>query len=232
MRMLTVEPLGTADRDRDLHAAAELLAREHMRARGERPGLPAAYAAPEHCHQALGRLVDDHAFLARDQGTCIGAVFATRPVRPTTTTAASGIAIRIATPDDLDSVARLSRVEHTQRSAPPIYSAPRPIDSTDLSDLGGFREHHRRLLDDGAVHLLARHHDADVGLLTLDPARLTAGPLDRSGYGISRHNEISRTQNRMRKPAGRHVEGRPRRGRRGSGARRPRRAVPRVLLRT
>jgi GNAT superfamily N-acetyltransferase len=237
--MLTVEPLGTTDRDVD--EAAELLAREHVRARDERPGLPAAYAAPEHCRHALGRLVGDaHGFLARDQGSCVGvvcgrtidavgfvpaegfavdpaahdpttivvglfaelmpvlvaegagrftvdhvdlagpsvalhdlgfgrgAVFATRPVRPApaTTTPASGIDIRIANPDDLDSVARLSRVEHTQRSAPPIYSAPRLSDITDLS---GFREHHRRLLDDGAVHLLARHHDADVGLLTLEP---------------------------------------------------------------
>jgi GNAT superfamily N-acetyltransferase len=241
MRMPTVEPLGTIDRDRGLDEAAELLAREHVRARGERPGLPAAYAAPERCHQALGRLVGDaHVFLARDKGTCVGivfgrtidavgfvpaegfavdpaahdptaivvglfaelmpalvaegarrftvdhvdlagpgialhdlgfgrgAVFATRPVRPTPATA-SGIDIRIATPDDLDSVARLSRVEHTQRSAPPIYSAPRPTGSTDVTDLSGFREHHRRLLDDGAVHLLARHHDADVGLLTLEP---------------------------------------------------------------
>jgi GNAT superfamily N-acetyltransferase len=50
----------------------------------------------------------------------------------------------------------------SQRSAPPIYAAPQPRSLNDT------REHHRRLLDDGAVHLLARRQDNDVGLLTME----------------------------------------------------------------
>jgi GNAT superfamily N-acetyltransferase len=90
-------------------------------------------------------------------------VFATLPVRaaPATHTA-TDVDIRIATPDDLDAVAELSHIEFSQRSTPPIYAAPQPRSLEDT------RDHHHRLLDDGAVHLLARRQGNDVGLLTIE----------------------------------------------------------------
>jgi len=89
-----------------------------------------------------------------------GSVFAARPAGPTTT--AIGVDIRIGTSDDLDSIAALSQIEFDHRSTPPIYatSTPRALNRT--------RELHERLLDDGAVHFLARRGGRDVGLLTLE----------------------------------------------------------------
>jgi GNAT superfamily N-acetyltransferase len=115
------------------------------------------------------RITIDHVDLAplgialSNLGFGRGGVFATQPVRPAPVThTATDIDIRIGTPDDLDAIAALSHIEFSQRSAPPIYAAPQ------LRSLNDTRDHHRRLLDDGAVHLLARRQDDDVGLLTIE----------------------------------------------------------------
>jgi GNAT superfamily N-acetyltransferase len=92
-----------------------------------------------------------------------GGVFATQSVRPASVTrTAVDVDIRIGTADDLDAIAALSYIEFSQRSAAPIYAAPQPRSPNDILD------HHRRLLDDGAVHLLARRQGTDVGLLTIE----------------------------------------------------------------
>jgi GNAT superfamily N-acetyltransferase len=115
------------------------------------------------------RITIDHVDLAplgialSNLGFGRGGVFATQTVRPAPLAdTATGIEIRIGTPDDLDAIAALSHIEFSQRSAPPIYGAPRPRSLDDT------RDRHRRLLDDGAVHLLARRHGDDVGLLTIE----------------------------------------------------------------
>ena len=115
------------------------------------------------------RITIDHVDLAplgvalSNLGFGRGGVFATQPVRPAPVTpTATDIDIRIGTPDDLDAIAALSHIEFSQRSAPPSYAAPQPRSLKDT------REHHRRLLDNGAVHLLARRQHDDVGLLTIE----------------------------------------------------------------
>lgn len=230
--MLNVQPLETTAIDE----VANLVAREHAAARGQRPGLPAAYGEAQHCRDALTAVISgSHAFVAREMGVCVGVmcgravdavgfvpadglavdaaapdptpilvglcaellpallaegarritidhvdlapvgialsnlgfgrggVFATQPVGwAAVTPRATDIDIRVGTFDDLDAIAALSHVEFSQRSAPPIYAAPRPRSLDDT------REHHRRLFDDGAVHLLARRRNDDVGLLTIE----------------------------------------------------------------
>jgi GNAT superfamily N-acetyltransferase len=151
--MLTVEPLGTTDRDVD--EAAELLAREHVRARDERPGLPAAYAAPEHCRHALGRLVGDaHGFLARDQGSCVGVVCG-RTIDAVGFVPAEGFAVDPAAHDPTTIVVGLFA-----ELMPVLVAEGAGRFTVDHVDLAG---------PSVAVHPLARHHDADVGLLTLEP---------------------------------------------------------------
>ena len=70
--------------------------------------------------------------------------------------------VRIATPDDLDSIAALSQIEFTHRSTPPIYAPTQP------RTLAETRILHEQLFDDGAVHFLARRDGHDVGLLTVE----------------------------------------------------------------
>ena len=59
-------------------------------------------------------------------------------------------------------IADLSHVELLHRSTPPVYAPPLP------NTLADTRARHRRLMDAGAVHLLARLDGEDVGLLTLE----------------------------------------------------------------
>jgi GNAT superfamily N-acetyltransferase len=89
-----------------------------------------------------------------------GGVFATQPARPTA--AAVDVDIRVGTSADLDSIAALSQIEFAHRSTPPIYAPPLPRTLTQARAL------HERLLDDGAVHFLARRDNRDVGLLTVE----------------------------------------------------------------
>jgi GNAT superfamily N-acetyltransferase len=82
-----------------------------------------------------------------------GSVFATQPARPLEPF--PGVHVRIGTADDLDSIAALSHIEFLHRYTPPIYAAPvrRTLDDT--------RAQHAKLLDQGAVHLLARIDNPD-----------------------------------------------------------------------
>jgi hypothetical protein len=58
-------------------------------------------------------------------------------------------AVRVAGPEDLDTVARLAPVGLRHRSAPPIFGLPRDLPVDVLA------AEHRALRDNGAVHLLA-----------------------------------------------------------------------------
>jgi GNAT superfamily N-acetyltransferase len=72
------------------------------------------------------------------------------------------IAVRVAGPEDLDTVARLALVELEHRSAPPMFG---PAQGRPLAELAA---EHRALRDNGAVHLLAALGGDDVGLLTIE----------------------------------------------------------------
>lgn len=89
-----------------------------------------------------------------------GGVFATQPARPAP--AAIEVDIRSGTADDLDAIAALSQIEYAHRSTPPIYAHPLP------RTLAQARAHHERLIDEGAVHFLARRDNCDVGLVTVE----------------------------------------------------------------
>jgi GNAT superfamily N-acetyltransferase len=95
-----------------------------------------------------------------DLGFGRSSVFASQHPRPIATSA--DVDVRIATSDDLESIAALSQIEIAHRSTPPIY-APGPPPS-----LAETRTHHQGLLDSGAVHFLARRGGDDVGLLTVE----------------------------------------------------------------
>jgi GNAT superfamily N-acetyltransferase len=56
----------------------------------------------------------------------------------------------------------LSQIEFAYRSTPPIYAHPQS------RTLAQARVDHDRLLDEGAVHFLARRDDRDVGLITVE----------------------------------------------------------------
>ncbi len=89
-----------------------------------------------------------------------GGVFAIQPARPTP--AVIEVDIRVGTADDLDAIAALSQIEFAYRSTPPIYAHPQP------RTLAQARVEHERLLDEGAVHFLARRDDREVGLITVE----------------------------------------------------------------
>ena len=89
-----------------------------------------------------------------------GSVFATQQARPTV--AIVDVDIRVGTSDDLDAIAALSQIEFAHRSTPPIYADPLARTLTQARAL------HERLLDDGAIHFLARRDSRDVGLLTVE----------------------------------------------------------------
>jgi GNAT superfamily N-acetyltransferase len=74
----------------------------------------------------------------------------------------SAVAVRVAGPEHLDTVARLALVELQHRSAPPMFG---PRQDRPLADLAA---EHRALHDTGAVHLLATLDGRDVGLLTVE----------------------------------------------------------------
>lgn len=95
-----------------------------------------------------------------DAGFARGGGFATQLARPTRTAAA--VDIRVGTVDDLDAIATLSQIEFSYRATPPIYA--HPLRRT----LSQARQHHERLLEDGAIHFLAARHDRDVGLITVE----------------------------------------------------------------
>jgi GNAT superfamily N-acetyltransferase len=87
-------------------------------------------------------------------------VFATQPARPTA--AALDVDVRVGTSDDLDAIAALSQIELAHRSTAPIYAHPQ------LRTLAEARAEHERLLNDGAIHFLARIDNRDVGLVTVE----------------------------------------------------------------
>jgi GNAT superfamily N-acetyltransferase len=89
-----------------------------------------------------------------------GGVFATQRARPTALPV--DVDVRVGTSDDLDAIAALSQIEFTHRSAPPIYAHPLPRTRAEAYAL------HERLLENGAIHFLARRDNRDVGLLTLE----------------------------------------------------------------
>ena len=89
-----------------------------------------------------------------------GSVFGTQPAQPFAPH--PDIEVRVGEEADLDVIADLSHVELLHRSTPPVYAPPLP------NTLADTRARHRRLMDAGAVHLLARLDGEDVGLLTLE----------------------------------------------------------------
>jgi GNAT superfamily N-acetyltransferase len=86
------------------------------------------------------------------------ALQAVAPRRP-----APAVSVRVAGPDDWETVARLALVELRYRTAAPMFGQ---ADDRQLEDL---RADHRILHDGGAVHLVASVDRRDVGLLTLEP---------------------------------------------------------------
>lgn len=89
-----------------------------------------------------------------------GAVFATQPARAIRP--GPEVAARVGTSDDLDAIAALSHVEFAHRSTPPVFAPPQPRTLADTRAL------HERLLEEGAVHFLARRDGNDVGLVTVE----------------------------------------------------------------
>lgn len=78
--------------------------------------------------------------------------------------ASDEVTVRLATTDDLETIARLCLVEIGYRYVPPIYTPP-PTKPKSFEDV---LEAHRRLDRDGAAHFLATLGDEDVGVLTLE----------------------------------------------------------------
>ena len=133
-----------------------------------------------------------------------GSVFGTQPAQPFAPH--PDIEVRVGEEADLDVIADLSHVELLHRSTPPVYAPPLP------NTLADTRARHRRLMDAGAVHLLARLDGEDVGLLTLE----TTSPAPRlcpDGRALHRADRDRRARTR----AGR---------RHGAGAGRPRLGPP------
>lgn len=111
----------------------------------------------------------DHESLAIalfDLGFGRGSVFAVRGTEPLD--ADPAVEIRVGTAADLDSIAALSHIEYLYRSAPPMFA----FDQT--RSFAETRAAHEDLLDDGAIHVLARRADRDVGLLTIE--QITPAP--------------------------------------------------------
>lgn len=110
-------------------------------------------------HVDLAPLGDALSNLGFGRGSVFGtqAARAARPADPV-----PGADVRIGSAADLDSVAALSYVELLHRGTAPIYAPPLP------NTLRDTRDRHARLLDAGAVHLLARIDGLDVGLLTIE----------------------------------------------------------------
>jgi GNAT superfamily N-acetyltransferase len=90
-----------------------------------------------------------------------GNVYAVRPVVPQPSR--SPVTVRVATADELDTVARLALVLLENRARPPIFGGPPDRTHDDLM------ADHRALRDGGAMHLIAALDGRDVGLLTVEP---------------------------------------------------------------
>ncbi len=76
----------------------------------------------------------------------------------------SSVAVRVAGPADLETIARLASVEIRHRAQPPMFG---PANHPSLDDLV---DEHRALREQGAVHLIAAVDGRDVGLLTVESA--------------------------------------------------------------
>ena len=120
-------------------------------------------------HPALPRLSEALSNLGFGRNGAYGVQAAASRRRP------SAVAVRVAGPEDLDTVARLALVELQHRSAAPMFG---PAQGRPVAELAA---EHRTLRDNGAVHLLAAlggtghaaHGGAalggtDVGLLTIE----------------------------------------------------------------
>ena len=95
-----------------------------------------------------------------DAGFGRGSVFATQPARAMAVS--TDVDVRVGTADDLDAVATLSQIELEHRTTPPIYGAPT------TRTWAQARAEHEQLLQDGAVHFLARRGGHDVALVTVE----------------------------------------------------------------
>jgi hypothetical protein len=135
-------------------------------------------------HEGLAIALCDHGF-GREG---VLAVRGTEPID-----AEPAVEVRVGTAADLDSIAALSHIEFLYRSTSPMYALDQ------IRSLAGTRAVHESLLHDGAIHLLARGAERDVGLLTIEhtvPApRLcaTGSPYigrdsDRSPRSCTRHS--------------------------------------------
>lgn len=99
-----------------------------------------------------------------DSGFGGGSVFAVRPTTPVVDDAPPQLRIRHGSAADLDSIARLSRVEEEARASPPLLPLRPPRTHAEL------RQEHADRIAAGAIHLIASWHGHDVGLLTLESA--------------------------------------------------------------
>jgi GNAT superfamily N-acetyltransferase len=90
-----------------------------------------------------------------------GSVFASQPARRVQQHM-SIVDVRVGSFRDLDAIAALSHLEFSHRSTPPIFAY---LPTRTLADT---RARHEALLEQGALHLLARHDSEDVGLLTVE----------------------------------------------------------------
>ncbi|HKD96326.1 MAG TPA: GNAT family N-acetyltransferase [Micromonosporaceae bacterium] len=90
-------------------------------------------------------------------------VYAARQVAPPPARR-SGVRVREAGPDDLETVARLAQVEIRHRGTPPMFT---PLDDRPVADL---LAEHRDLRERGAVHFIATIDGLDAGLVTVEPA--------------------------------------------------------------
>lgn len=75
----------------------------------------------------------------------------------------SRVAVRVGTPEDLPTVARLAQVEIRHRGTAPIFA---PRFDPPVADL---LAEHGALRDEGGVHLIATVDGYDAGLLTIEP---------------------------------------------------------------
>lgn len=124
-------------------------------------------ATPDLIDAGVERITIDHIaaeaprVALHDAGFGMGSMFSVRSTEPLSS-AETPAHVRLATFDDLDSIAELSHIELRYRSEPPMH-APGPERS-----LGETRALHAELFESGCVHLVASLHGRDVGLLTLE----------------------------------------------------------------
>jgi GNAT superfamily N-acetyltransferase len=106
-------------------------------------------------HAALPRLSEALSNLGFGRNGAYGV----QPAAPRPRSRSPVVTVRVAGPEDFDTVARLALVEVQHRSAPPMFG---PAQGRPLAELAA---EHRALRDNGAVHLLAALRGADVAAI-------------------------------------------------------------------